>query len=302
MKRSLKLPAGRGLLIRRAIYTLAMVLIAVFLWNMGPTPWRHAAERWPIMLALVIIFNFGLVVQTMAFRLVTPAEHRPKFTVTLAIWAISAALSVVAPFMAGIAARTTLLVNHGMSLKDCGLSSLRQVWLGLEYALLLSALALPFVDWEIAPAAGGICVMAWLSMLILRLKAGALFFAGTSEKFRSLILAFNAPVPHQAHYWFVLQVLTMSAVYLTGFNGFGAEISLAQAIALSGLTVILSLIVFVPNGLGLTDPIWILFAKQAGITLEEAVAIAITLRLSHLFAATTLAALLNKPLQHHISA
>lgn len=299
MTKAAKKSGARNYRLRQAIYLLAIIGIAAFLWQLGWAPWLHAAKNWPTMLILAGLSAFGLVVQTMAFRLMAPPENRPEFTITLAIWAISAAFSVVAPFMAGIAARTTLLASNGMSLKDCGLASLRQMWLGLEYALLLSALALPFSDWNIALTAGGGCAMAWLTMLTLRVKAGAYFVNSSSGRFRSL---FSSPAPLLSHSWFVLQVLTMSAVYLTGFNSFGAQISLAQAIGLSGLTVILSLIAFVPNGLGITDAAWILFARHAGISLEEAVAIAITIRLSHLLAATVLATLFIKQLHPNTKA
>lgn len=302
MTKAAKKSGARNYRLRQAIYLLAIIGIAAFLWQLGWAPWLHAAKHWTTMLILAGLSAFGLVVQTMAFRLMAPPENRPGFTITLAIWAISAAFSAVAPFMAGIAARTTLLASNGMSLKDCGLASLRQMWLGLEYALLLSALALPFSDWNIALTAGGGCAMAWLTMLALRVKAGAYFVNSSPGRFRSLIQAFSSPAPLVAHSWFVLQVLTMSAVYLTGFNGFGAQMSLAQAIGLSGLTVILSLIAFVPNGLGITDAAWILFARHAGITLEEAVAIAITIRLSHLLAATVLATLFIKQLHPNTKA
>lgn len=299
MTPSAKTSSTRSNYIRRAAYLLAIAAVTIFLWKMGGAPWLHAAQHWPIMIALAALSAFGLAVQAMAFRLMAPPDNRPVFQITLAIWAISAALSVVAPFMAGIAARTTLLVRHGMSLKTCGLASLRQVWLGLEYALLLSALSLPFANWGIALNAGGGCALAWLVMLALRLKASSCRFdrlEKASGRFVRLIHAFSAPVPAQAHPWFALQVLTMSAVYLVGFNGFGAEISAFQAIALAGLTVVLSLIAFVPNGLGITDIAWVALARNAGLELEHAVAIAIVLRFGHLLASIALAMLLHKQL------
>jgi uncharacterized membrane protein YbhN (UPF0104 family) len=88
----------------------------------------------------------------------------------------------------------------------------------------------------------------------------------------------------------------MSAVYLVGFNGLGAHVTAPQAVALSGLTVVLSLIAFVPNGLGITDAVWVLFARSAGVELESAVAIAIVIRLGHLLAAAALALLLKRRL------
>ena len=299
MKQPIKLERTPRSRIRRTIYLIAVVVVAIYLWQVGSAPWIHAAQRWPVMIALAVLSAFGLAVQTMAFRFMTPPDERPAFDTTLAIWSISAALSVVAPLMAGIAARTTLLIRHGMNLKACGLASLRQIWLGLEYAFLLSALALPLTNWEIGLTAGGICILAWAAMFALRLKARSHRPGKIPEHFSNLIHAFSAPVPSRAHPWFVLQVLTMSAIYFFGFNGFGAEISIPQAISISGLTVIISLIAFLPNGIGITDLVWIAFAKNFGITLEESIAIAIAIRLSHLLASTIVGALMSKKLRSH---
>ena len=291
-----KTPGAGNYRIRQAIYLLVIGIVTAFLWRQGSAPWLHAAEHWPVMIALAALSAFGLVVQTMGFRLMAPPEYRPAFSRTLAIWAVSAALSVVAPFLAGIAARTTLLVRHGMGLKHCAVASLRQVWLGLEYALLLSALALPFTNWWFSLTAGAACAVGWITMLSLRCKTSAYPHGKASGRFASLLQAFSAPVPRQAHPWFVLQVLTMTSVYLVGFNGFGAEISVSEAIALSGLTVVLSLLAFVPNGLGITDVVWVALAHNSGLELEQAVAIAIVLRLGHLLGS----GLLGMLLQHRL--
>lgn len=291
-----KTPGTRNHLIRKAIYLLVIGIVTAFLWRQGSAPWLHAAEHWPVMIALAALSAFGLVVQTMSFRLMTPPEYRPVFSRTLAIWAVSAALSVVAPFLAGIAARTTLLVRHGMSLKHCAVASLRQIWLGLEYALLLSALALPCTIWWFSLTAGAACAVGWITMLSFRYKTRAYPHEKASGRFAPLLQAFSAPVPSQAHPWFVLQVLTMTAVYLVGFNGLGAKISVSEAIALSGLTVVLSLLAFVPNGLGITDVVWVALAHSSGLELEQAVAIAIVLRLGHLLGS----GLLGMLLQHQL--
>lgn len=293
---ALKLSPSRTRWVRGAAYLLAIVLVAAFLWRMGGDPWRQAAAEWHIMLLLAVLSGFGLIVQAMAFRLVVPDTSRPQFTVTLAIWSVSAAVSVVAPLVAGLAARTTLLVRHGMGLSACAVASLRQVWLGLEYALLLSSLALPFTGWALSVAITLGCGGAWLAMLATRLLARNKRAGQASGRLGRAIDALRAPVPVSAHPWFVLQVLTMSAVYLVGFNGLGAHVTAPQAVALSGLTVVLSLIAFVPNGLGITDAVWIFIARGSGLDLEQAVALAIVLRLSHFAASACLAMALRKRL------
>lgn len=286
-------PPSRTIRIRRVIYLIVIALLAGFLWQLGLAPWRHAAAQWHIMLLLAGLSAFGLAVQAMAFRMAVPETPPPRFSTTLAIWSVSAAVSVVAPLVAGLAARTTLLMHHGMRLSTCAVASLRQLWLGLEYALLLSALALPFSGWSVEFVAAAACGGGWVAMRVVRCLARGQSNSQVHGRLGHAIEALRAPVPKAAHPWFALQLLTMSAVYLVGFNGLGAAITVPQAVALSGLTVALSLIAFVPNGLGITDTLWVLFAQSAGLQLEEAVAIAIAIRLGHLLAASLLAALLH---------
>lgn len=283
--------------LKRIAYLLAIALIAAFLWRLGSAPWLLVAANAHIMLAISALSAIGLVVQAMAFRLVASPESRPSMAPTVAIWSSSAALSVVAPLLAGIAARTALLVRQGMSLDDCAVASLRQVWLGLEYALLLGALALPFTGWGLNQTVALPCILGWLGMAGLRLYATKGHASQPSGRLARAFHALRTPVASAAHPWFVLQIAAMSAVYLTGFNGLGAELGVAQAIALSALTVILSLVAFVPNGLGITDIVWVFIARDAGLNLEEAVAVAIVLRLSHLCALMVVAAVLRKQIK-----
>lgn len=282
--------------LRRILYLLAIALVAAFLWRLGSAPWRMAGQHWHVMLAISALSAAGLLVQAMAFRLVAAVASRPALPATLAIWSSSAALSVVAPLLAGIAARTALLVRQGMRLEDCAVASLRQVWLGLEYALLLGALALPFTGWELSQAVALPCTAGWLCMAGLRLYAARRQGPEPAGRLARALHALRTPVAASAHPWFILQIVAMSAVYLVGFNGLGAEIDMAQALALSSLTVLLSLIAFVPNGLGVTDAVWVVFARSAGVEIETAVAIAIVIRLGHLIAAAALGALLHRRL------
>lgn len=270
--------------LKRLIYLAVMIALTVFLLRLGPAPWLHMHQHWLTLLLVMCSTGAGLVVQAQSFRAVS-TEYCPSLRHTTAIWSASAVVSVVAPVFAGIATRTGLLMQAGVNLSACASTSLRQVWMGLEYALLLAALSLPFSSWPFVRPAAAIALLCWVVMLLLRSHTALLKEASAATNRVGRALAqLRQPVPIRAHLWFILQILAMAATYHLGFNGLGAELSPLQAVALGALTVILSIIVFVPNGLGITDAIWVIIATDAGLSMEHAVAIAITLRLAHLLA------------------
>lgn len=272
-----------GAWLKKLVYLLVLLLVVIFLADLGAAPWRHALTNWPVLLILILSTGGGLMIQAQAFRSVSVGAAAP-FLDTAFIWSVSAVVSVIAPLFAGIATRTTLLVRAGMSVSNCLVASLRQVWMGVEYALLLAVFSLPFTGWLYADLAVAGALLFWVLMRQLRRRAGTQNDEFSGRRFRRLLHALHQPVPVKAHLWFVLQVVAMSLTFYVGFNGLGADFGVMQAVALAALTVLLSLIVFVPNGLGVTDVIWVYIASRAGLTLEESVAIAIVLRLGHLSA------------------
>lgn len=275
----------------RAIYGLILVLIAVFLYRLGPEPWLLAIGNWPVLVAVVLTTGAGLIVQAQSFRAVLP-KRTPSLSLWRAsnIWAIAAISSVVAPLFAGMATRTVLLVREGMSFGDCLVASARQYWLGIEFSLLAGAICMPLT---ILPHAKGLALglgLGWAVLVLVRQLSGRREHAEEPEGrgLHQLLHALRGKIPSEAYLWFALQPLLMGATYYIGFNGMDANLSASEAMVLASLTVTLSVIIFVPNGLGITDAIWVLVASRAGLTLEESVAIALILRISHFLSSTIL--------------
>ena len=103
----------------------------------------------------------------------------------------------------------------------------------------------------------------------------------------------RAPVSLRAWSLFALQVPVMAATYFAGYVGMGAAIGFEHATLLAAITIMTSVVVFIPMGLGVLDSLWVFAAKQAGLSLADAVALAVLLRTSYLSAAALLAALLS---------
>ena len=269
---------------RSAVYLLIVLLLAAFLFHLGREPWVLAAGHWPVLVAVMISIGAGLIVQAKSFQAVAPTATCDLPVPTLVhIWAVSAVLSVVAPLFAGLATRTALLMRSGMPLSACLTTSTRQIWMGLEFALLLAAGSLPFVGLPNSHLFAAGAAAGWILMLTVRLTTakGAPSHRFSSARMRRLLYTIGHRIPPHAYPWFFLQVALMGATYYIGFNGLGAQLSWAEAITLAALTVVLSLIVLVPNGLGFSDAVWVYVAMQAGLSLEGSVALAILLRMAH---------------------
>ncbi|PTB99135.1 hypothetical protein C9993_04680 [Marinobacter sp. Z-F4-2] len=159
-----------------------------------------------------------------------------------------------------------------MAFKACLSASVRQVWLGMEYALLAGAVTLPSINLTHNKKLAIAFFVAWIS---LRVARKTIYF----DRLKSM---FTIPIRKRDEIWFALQILTMSLTFFVGFNSLGANIPFEMAIAISSITVLASIIAFVPNGLGITDTIWILIATQYGMDLTQSVSLSILLRTSHL--------------------
>lgn len=276
--------------IQRTIYIVTLTAIAVFLFWLGPKPWIHVLEHWKVFLTVMGISTAGIIVQAYSYRSVAPtAANIPPPLELIRIWSMSGALSVVLPVFAGFGTRTALLVQKGMPLTASLLTSARQAWMGLEYALIIGAGSAFFIDytgkiWLVCSLALG-----WLYMTLFR------SYAHISHKkvndadqnwFQRLRSALSAPVSLEAQLWLPVQVLLMGLIYYIAFYGFGASVDWAGALLLASITVLASLVILVPNGMGVMDAIWVMVGMHSNLQLAQSVAFALTLRLSYLAAAS----------------
>lgn len=275
---------------QRVVYILVLLTIAIFLYRQGAEPWRHLAQHWQVFLEIMLITGLGIIVQAMSYKASIPSTttiDAPSTIDLIRIWSMSGAISVILPFLAGFGTRTTLLTQAGMPLSTTLTTSGRQAWMGLEYALLIGGLAAPFLDyvWKIWLAV--VLLSGWGAMVALRTSSGR-WKITPKTKFTNLLKTLSSPIPLSAHAWFAAQIAMMSMTYFAAFHGFGADLSWADTLALSALTVIASLVILIPNGMGVMDTIWVAVGTKASLTLSTSVAFALTLRLSYLGASIIL--------------
>ena len=227
----------------------------------------------------------SIVVQVLSYAAAAPSGIPvPGVLEVLRIWSLSGAMSVAIPIFAGFGARTTLLVQAGMPLSATLLTSARQAWMGLEYALLVGGLAALFIDYSGRTWLVAGLLVGWVCMVAFRVYASKTRLSSMSKVGR-LLDALSSPIPAEAHKWFPIQTLIMGAVYFVAFHGLGASVSFAAALLLATVTVFASLVVLVPNGMGVMDAIWVIVGTQADLHLTQSVAFALMLRLSYLASA-----------------
>ncbi len=274
----------------RGMYIAVILAIVIFLYQLGTEPWIIAIKHWFILLIVMIAGGVGIVVQAASFHQSYPVDEYPLPLFDLVrIWSASALISVVAPIFAGLATRTTQLIKAGTPFMTCVIVSTRQLWMGLEYAALLGGVTLLFVDIMYARVFSVALLILWIFMKITRRVISSDMTGRVHDKkTNKYILSLRSQYPGSVHVLFVMQLLIMSIIYYAAFQGVGANLNWIEAIALSSVTVFFSMMAFVPNGLGLTDAMWVIVAMKTGVELEASVSVAILIRLGHLLGATFL--------------
>lgn len=275
---------------RKFIYITILTAIIAFLIWIGPKPWSYIISNWKVFLSVMCISATGIVVQAMSYRsLSTTGKATPTPLQIIQIWSMSGALSVAMPFLAGFGARTALLVRKGMPLTGTLLTSARQGWMGLEYALAIGAIAAIFINYKekiwLVAALG----LGWLFMVAFRVIAQNSAIQKNNQpnnKIQRLTQSLSLPIANITHIWFATQMLLMGAIYYIAFHGFGADANLATVLLLASITILASVIIIIPNGMGVMDGIWVMIGMHSNLELSQSVAFALTLRLSYLASAT----------------
>ena len=274
--------------LRNAAYllliTVAIVLVMVW-WPVLVGIWQQQALTF---VGAVIVMICGTFVQARNFLVFLDAEHSIRTLRFTLVWALSALANYVAPLQPGIAVRVGWLARGGVNVSEGLLATWRQlvvsVWIsmiGLAIGLLLTGD--PRGRWP-ALALG----VVWVAVFGLR----RLGLRTLDRLARPPWLARRKELLQRAATHVTLQGVAGVAVqYFLGtlllywiYTRFGASIGWGQAIIICCLAYLSSLVAFLPGNLGVVEAIYMLGGHGFGLTVAEAGALAILIRVAHVAA------------------
>lgn len=274
--------------LHRVVYLIILIGLIVFLLRQGVEPWRILIANSQAFIGVMAVTTVGILVQAKAFRLCLPQGSKPPpLSRLVEIWAVSGITSLLAPVVASLAMRTVLLQREGIGLKANVLATVRQTWFNCECALFAGAIVLIAYPWPVVPYLGYGLGLGWLGFWLAR--KCLLAYSGSYIKLHfpsALRIAYSPSWPTLL--WLSGQVVTMAANYWLVFFLLSAPLAWHESCLLATLTVLASLIVFIPNGLGVLDALWVWVGNRQGLALGESVALALILRFGYLAAAVLL--------------
>lgn len=271
----------------KVIYVLVFCGLVWFVVRQGTEPWRIMAEKWTALLVVMLSTSMGIFVQAGAFReCIVNSSVKLNLRKISYIWAFGGLTSLIAPLVAGLAVRVAFLKREGVGLKDAAVATLRQTGFNLEFSLLSASVVLILYPWPRWVMAGWVMSLVWLGWWILRRwvvrgkRQTNWLFARIREIFR--------PLRWQAMFWLWGQLVVMSLTYLASFNLMGGVLDVHEAVLLSALTILISIAIVIPNGLGVLDGLWVWLATSQGLSMDASVALALTLRMGYLIGAAVI--------------
>lgn len=273
---------------RNAAYLLLVAIAAVLIVVWWPTLVNIWREQALTFVGAVVVMMCGTLVQAHNFLVFLDAEHSvrlPRFT---RVWALSALANYVAPLQPGVAVRVAWLARHDVTVADGLLATWRQlvvsVWIslaGLAIGLLLTGD--PRGRW---PAFA--LVVIWFAVLALR----KLWLHWLERTVRPLWLMRRKELLQRAATNITWRgVLGVLVQYALGtvllywiYVRFGASINWGQALIVCCLAYVSSMVAFLPGNLGVLDAIYMLGGHGFGLSVAEAGALAVLIRVAHVFA------------------
>lgn len=271
---------------RNAAYLL-LVAIAIALivvgWPVLVNIWRKQALTF---VGAVVVMICGTLVQARNFLVFLDAEHSLRVWHFARVWALSALANYVAPLQPGIAVRVGWLKRRGINVSEGLLATWRQlvvsVWIslaGLAIGLLLTSD--PRGRW---PAL--LLGLTWVIVFALR----KLWLKGLDRLSRPHWLVSRKELLRRAATGISLGgVVGVVAQYVLGtivlywvYARFGATIGLGQAIVLTCLVYVSSLFAVLPGNLGVMEAIYMAGGHGFGLSVAQAGALAVLLRVSNL--------------------
>lgn len=266
------------------LVAIAIVLIVVW-WPALVRIWREQALTF---VGAVVVMMCGTLVQAHNFLVFLDTEHSvrlPRFT---RVWALSALANYVAPLQPGVAVRVAWLARHDVNVSEGLLATWRQLVVSVWIALAGLAVGLLLTGDSRGRWPALLLIVIWIATLALR----KLWLHWLGRLARPLWLVRRKELLQRAATHITWRgVLGVLIQYVLGtmllywiYARFGASINWGQALIVCCVAYVSSIVALLPGNLGILDGIYMLGGHGFGLSVAEAGALVVLIRVAHVFA------------------
>lgn len=287
-------------------YVAVLVAIAYLLFVYWRSVLSILSRHGPATLFAACMAVTGVTVQALNFRNLLNSPTKPPLRAIVHVWAIANLANYLGPFQPGVAVRLTLLKRQGVSVSASTSASLRQVHLSTWVAMGLASVGL----FETVPAiraiggAGLVLFFTWPLLLAL-LRRWVLALAPRwrfLDQRRAGLTELMNTVPYRKLGLFVAQYLLIAVNVGGVYWAFGAPLAPQDALLVAIASVLATLVAVTPNSLGVQDALYGYVAHVGGLSVSEALTIALLFRIAHALACAGLLALTFNALRNPAAA
>ena len=278
---------------RNVAYLLLVVTaiaLVVYWWPQLVAIWREQALTF---VGAVVIMICGTLVQARNFLVFLDIRHSVRFWRFAQVWALSSLANYVAPLQPGIAVRVAWLAQRGVSIPEGLLATWRQLVASVWISLIGLAVGLLLTDDPRGRWPAFLLAVAWMMILALR----GLWLRWLDRLVYPVWLAQRKKLLHRAATGITLSGLAGVVVqYVLGtlvlywvYSRFGAPIGVGQALVLTCLVYVSSMVSVLPGNLGVMEAIYMFGGHGFGLSVAETGALALLLRVSNITSSGLLA-------------
>lgn len=287
----MKMPLWHSL--RNIAYVLLVAIAVAFVVIWWPVLVRIWREQALTFIGAVIVMICGALVQARNFLVFLDAEHSVRLWRFVRIWALSALANYIAPLQPGIAVRVGWLARHGVNVPEGLLATWRQLVASVWIALAGMAVGLLLTEDPRGRWPALVFGVVWAAVYTLR----RLWLKWLDRLQRPAWIARQKDLLHRAATGItpkglagvVLQYVLGTLVLYWVYSRFGATIGIGQALILTCLVYVSSMVAVLPGNLGVMEAIYIVGGHGFGLNTAQLGALALLLRVSSITSSGLLA-------------
>jgi len=231
--------------------------------------------------------------QAVNFLQLLDSSDKPAYAPMLRIWALSNLANYIAPLQPGLAVRLVSLRRHGISIWIVTRTTVRQLQLSIWAAIGLAAVGGMFSSMLVIKTMAVLSAAVFILWpVLLRLvyilildKCANITFV---RKHRGELVTMLTPVSLSKFILPVVQYLLIALSIFVVYRTFGAELFLHDAILIAVAIVLSALFSITPSNFGIQEALLGYSAHVVGLSVNDAISIAVLYRLAHLGACGTI--------------